>query len=386
MKAATERWEKAHFDGTHRVCTPEETLRRIEPVLSKVGVTRLADLTWLDDTGIPVYQAIRPDSYTLSAAQGKGLTPALAKASAAMEAIETWHAERLGPGEHLALGEVGDGLGYRLEEMSPRPRNHINHALRIEWSPARSLVGGEPSLVPTEYLRLDERVHAGWAPPLFFVSSNGLASGNTYTEAVLHGLYEVVERDALARAGPGPYPRIVDVSSVDGVAGGLLDQMLGSGLQVAIEALDSPVGLPSVRVRIFSDVFPEVFLGAGSHLDREVALCRALTEAVQSRVTSISGVRDDLTSEPYRRAQDAIVGRSTRPDLRELFNDTERVPYQELPSVRLPSLPDDLRLVASRVHQVTGREPLVVDHTRPDMGIPVVRVVCPRLLFDPIVV
>jgi len=383
MKAATEHWDKAHFDGTHRVCAPEETLRRIEPVFSRVGVTRLADLTWLDETGVPVYQAVRPDSHNLSVSQGKGLTPALAKASAAMEAIETWHAERVEPDLHLAVSEAADQMGYRLQEISPRARHHIHPALRVAWSRARRLVSGKPSLVPTEYLRLDYRVRADWSPLLFSVTSNGLASGNTYTEAALHGLYEFVERDAMARAGWRPYPRIVDLDSVDGVARGLLDQMLGTGLQVVAEALDSPVGLPVIRARIFSGFFPEVFIGSGAHSDREVALCRALTEAVQSRVTTISGVRDDLTPEAYRQAREALLGRATRMDLRELFEDSKRVLYQELPSTRLPSLADDLRLTAGRVHEVTGREPLVFDHTLPDIGIPVVRVLCPRLLFDP---
>src|SRR4051812_26986037 len=73
---------KTVLAGTHRVRPPEETLRCIEPHFRRLGITRLADLTWLDDIGIPVYQAVRPNSYTLSVAQGKGLTPLLAKVSA----------------------------------------------------------------------------------------------------------------------------------------------------------------------------------------------------------------------------------------------------------------------------------------------------------------
>src|SRR5690242_2091930 len=90
--------EKRFVDGTHRVCTPEETWRRIQPALAAAGVTRVADVTGLDHLGIPVFQAIRPASRNLSVSQGKGLSAAAARVSAAMEALELWHAERL---DHL---------------------------------------------------------------------------------------------------------------------------------------------------------------------------------------------------------------------------------------------------------------------------------------------
>ena len=64
------------------MCTPEATLARIQPLLQHIGITRLANVTYLDEIGIPVYQAIRPNAKTLSVSQGKGLT----RAHAAIEA------------------------------------------------------------------------------------------------------------------------------------------------------------------------------------------------------------------------------------------------------------------------------------------------------------
>ena len=60
-----------------------------------MGITRLADVTGLDRIGVPVFQAIRPLSRSVSVSQGKGLDPDAARASALMEAVETWHAERI---------------------------------------------------------------------------------------------------------------------------------------------------------------------------------------------------------------------------------------------------------------------------------------------------
>src|SRR5690242_848779 len=85
--------KKAVLVGTHRVSSPEETLARVSPMLPHIGITRVAEVTWLDRIGIPVFQAIRPNSRNISVSQGKGVTRALAKVSGIMEAVELWHAE-----------------------------------------------------------------------------------------------------------------------------------------------------------------------------------------------------------------------------------------------------------------------------------------------------
>jgi YcaO-like protein with predicted kinase domain len=378
-----DRGRKVCFAGTHRVRTPEQTLAHIEPLFGRLGITRLADVTWLDDIGIPVYQAIRPNGYTLSVSQGKGLSPALAKVSAAMEAIESWHAERVPPGPTVAtVGDVEPGLGYDLRELVLAPRHHLNPALRLEWSVARHLAGGGDTLVPTAYVRLDGRVFDRWQPPLCQLTSNGLASGNTTEEAVLHGLYEVIERDALVRYANASTPCPVDIRTVDGVAGQLIARFADADVEVRVEVMASPLGLPCFQAAIISDTFPVVFWGLGAHLDRDVSLCRALTEAAQSRLTSISGVRDDMTADSYWRARGVTTGRRDAPDLGTTTSGEPAISFQDTESVRNSDLADDLRLVVDRVAEYTGRDPLMVDHTRPEIGVPVVHVICPRLLHD----
>jgi ribosomal protein S12 methylthiotransferase accessory factor len=78
-KRAGGEMEKVIFTGTHRVRTPEQTLEIITPRLADYGITRLADVTGLDDLGVPVVMAVRPLAATLSVAQGKGATLELAK-------------------------------------------------------------------------------------------------------------------------------------------------------------------------------------------------------------------------------------------------------------------------------------------------------------------
>ncbi|GAA2310056.1 YcaO-like family protein [Nonomuraea roseoviolacea subsp. roseoviolacea] len=368
---------KVCLSGTHRVLTPAETLRRIRPLFPVVGITRIADVTWLDEIGIPVHQAVRPNSRTVSVSQGKGLTHDLAKVSAAMESIESWHAERVDPGETTAtVADMERACGYRVRELALEPRHHLWPGLELEWTRASRLDDGTDTFLPTDLLRLDGRVRDTWMPPLFAQNSNGLASGNTFAEAALHGLYEVIERDCLARAATGPSPAL-DLGTVDGPAREPLDLMAAAAVEVRVEVLPSPTGLACFLATIWSEEFPVPFAGAGAHLDRDVALCRALTEAAQSRVTQIAGARDDLTTGAYRRA---VSSGSARP---EPLPEAVRLTYDEIASVRNETLAEDLRATVGGVVALTGRSPLVADHTRPDLGIPVVRVVCPGLLCEP---
>ena len=78
-----------------RAVDPKETLERVEPLMKKAGITRLADITDLDRIGIPVFSAIRPSAETgaISVYNGKGMTKEVAKVSALMEGYERYSAE-----------------------------------------------------------------------------------------------------------------------------------------------------------------------------------------------------------------------------------------------------------------------------------------------------
>ena len=118
--------------GTHRVRSPAETWSVLRGLLPRAGITRVADVTALDRLGIPVCQAVRPASRNLSVSQGKGATPEAARVSAAMEAIELWHAEDLGP--------------CRRSVMSPREMRYDNAIplAALRWKPAFSRVSAVP--------------------------------------------------------------------------------------------------------------------------------------------------------------------------------------------------------------------------------------------------
>ncbi|MFH8837199.1 YcaO-like family protein [Streptomyces sp. NPDC017868] len=373
--------QKSYFSGTHRVCPPEQTWERIVPLFPTFGITRIADITWLDDIGIPVYQAIRPNGRYLSVYQGKGLDTVSAKVSAAMEAIERWHGEHLDlrPDLVATAREIAPELGYGLNELTLHRRNCLNPGSRLALRTARRLSDGGTSFVPVDCLDIDLRVARQWQPPMFRATTNGLASGNTADEAILHALYEVIERDTLARLESAPWSTVAP-DTVVGHSRALLDHYRDAKIKVLISVLPSPLGIPCFSATIWNDNFPVPRNGFGCHLDSDVALCRALTEAAQVRVSYIAGSRDDLQDREYRDVQRAIANPANAA-IFELAETAAAVDFTTIQSLTVLDLRQEIDELATRVVDVTGRSPLVVDHTRDDFGIPVVHVLCPGLAF-----
>ena len=379
---------KRFHDGTHRVVDPETTLARVMPLAGRMGITRVAVLTGLDSIGIPVAAAIRPNSRSVAQHQGKGATLAAAKASAVMEAIETYHAEtvtlplRLAASDELGataaapgrlpLAPEGAGLGRAIT------------ARRVLWVEAQELFAAAQLWVPFELVSVDFTQLPPAGAALFQATTNGLASGNTWLEAVLHGLYEVVERDAVAlwRASTAPAQdaRAVDLGSVDAEpCRQLLALFARAGMHVRVWDVSSDVRLPVfvclVQSRDTADgVEPQ--LGSGCHAAREIALSRALTEAAQARATVISGARDDFHPEGYSEAsrlrQWGIAAQWLRsPAYR---------PFTAAPGPAADTdLAGDLETVLSALDAAGFHQAAWVDLGQPTIGIPVVRAIVPGL-------
>ena len=85
---------KREVSFPERALEAEKMWQRIQPALPLAGITRVADLTGLDWVGIPVWMAVRPNSYSLTVSQGKGVLSAEARIGAAMESLEAYVAER----------------------------------------------------------------------------------------------------------------------------------------------------------------------------------------------------------------------------------------------------------------------------------------------------
>jgi len=351
-----------------------------------MGITRLGNITGLDRIGIPVAIAVRPNSRSVSVAQGKGLDLTQAMASALMEAIEGFHAEELGPGRRSSYREIAaNGAVVDPASLCSTGRTFDTNAT-ISWLQGYDLLQQEPCWVPAEV------VHTDYTQPLdgfFLAGSNGLASGNHLVEAINAGICELVERDAVAVWSASGFraraQRALDVASADDSdCQALLAKYREAGVAVRLWNVTTEIGIPVFICDIWDPSAAEPgrlrhFHGAGCHPDRTVALTRALTEAAQTRLTYIAGMRDDLLPAEYEEPPNA--------DIVDALLDAlcaESVPhsFSEAPSLAADDLCEDLRWSLERLRSAQFSRTVAVDLTRADFVIPVVRVVIPGLEGD----
>ncbi|VBA36062.1 hypothetical protein LAUMK13_00975 [Mycobacterium innocens] len=172
--------------GTYRIISPEQTWQAVQPMLESAGITRVADLTWLDDLGIPTVQAVRPASLTLSVSQGKATTYRAAQVSAVMESLETWHAENVTPDLFsMTTRDIAAALTYDPAQLLLSARSIYHPGAKLDWMTATTLLTGRQTWVPWEAVLVNAAVHNRWDPPMFSMDTTGLASGNSYWEASL---------------------------------------------------------------------------------------------------------------------------------------------------------------------------------------------------------
>lgn len=371
---------KHYTVGTHRICTPEETLARLRPLLAGMGITRLANVTGLDRTGVPVVMAVRPNARSVAVSQGKGLTLAAAKASGAMEAAELWHAEHivrpllLASWEEMARDHViADPARLPLAAGSP-----LTPHLPLLWIEGHDLMAGGVVWVPFELVSANYTLPLPQGSGCFQANSNGLASGNHRLEAIVHGLCEVIERDATTLWRLRTDRRAVDPASVsDPACRDLIARFAAADLSVGIWDTTSDIGVASF-VCLLSErdgAYADPEYGSGCHPSREIALSRALTEAAQARTTFIAGARDDFPVDAW---EDAYRGRRHE----QLAPDIDVAPaasFAETPSLATATLDEDLTGLLARLRAAGIDQAIAVDLTRPALGLPVVKVVVPGL-------
>ncbi|MBV8120172.1 MAG: YcaO-like family protein [Alphaproteobacteria bacterium] len=376
---------KAFRQGTHRIVAPSETFARFRPLALQMGITRLGNITGLDRIGIPVVAAVRPNSRSVSVSQGKGLDLSQAMTSALMEAIEGFHAEEVGKGRRAAYREFAPDRVVDPLTLCTTGRPFDVDA-SISWLEGFDLLRQEPCWVPAEI------VHTDYTQPLdgyFLSGSNGLASGNHLVEALSAAICELIERDAVAiwsasgiRARAQRSLEVASVDDPDCLA--LLAKYDDAGIAVRLWDVTTDIGIAAFvcDIRDLSVREPRrlrYFHGAGCHPDRVIALVRALTEAAQTRLTYIAGIRDDLLPVEYEEPAaadivDALLDALRQESLLNLLHDA--------PTFAADDLGEDLRHELACLQSAGITRAVAVDLTRPDFAIPVVRVVIPGLDGD----
>jgi ribosomal protein S12 methylthiotransferase accessory factor len=403
-------------DGGHRVVPPHETLERyghhVSPITGAVPMLERADPT--NDGVLHVYLAgnnaarvhrdlarLRGDLRTLNA--GKGTTDVQAKASGLCEGLERYSGLFRGdePRRRARMRELG-GAAVALDQcLLFSERQYRERAARnagasrfsfiplpfdpdvnIEWSPAWSLSRREVRYLPTafcyyDYPQPDEQTYC-------LACSNGNAAGNTLEEAILQGFLELVERDSVALwwynrvQRPGVDPSTFDEPYLDR----LRSFLLAHGREFWVLDLTADLGIPvfaSVCRR--TDGPPEqMVFGFGAHLEARVALLRAVTEMNQMLSSPLLAPDGKELGDPAADPETAQWLKSAtlanQPYLAPATGTTRTAAmYSRTWS---DDVAEDVR-VCQKLVECAGMEMLVLDQTRPEVGLPVVKVIVPGL-------
>lgn len=402
-------------DGGHRSAAPQQVLDRYRHLVSPVtGVIREIER---DRRGPSFFNTFRSGPNPVASARslrglksalrtensGKGTTALQAEVGALCEALER-HSGYLQGDEERVRGSLRSLGGDAIHPNSCQlfhPRQYADRAAwnaahsafqyvsapldenaMLDWTPVWSLTEMRHRLLPTSMLYFG--AHKVPGARYACADSNGNAGGSSLEDAVLQGLLELVERDAVAlwwynrTAAPG-----VDL---DAFADPWIDQMreVYAGLGREVWALDvtSDLRVPTMVAlsRRTTGGGEGIMFGFGSHPDPRVALLRALTElnqlmpaVIQAGPEGRHGCADDpdaahwlryatVANQPYLVPNSAV--RPRRP-----------ADYGYVPC---PDLVQDIDAIRTRLEAI-GLEMLVLNQTRPDVGLPVVKVIVPGL-------
>lgn len=413
LQSRTER--DSSGDG-YRIQSPEETLQKyahlVSPITGIVKYLERADHSigtaahvYMSGTNwaIPPSLKNRALSSFRNYCGGKGTSETTAKASALCEALERFSGiyqegditfrtrwseikeSAIHPDQILLISQnqykkrkTDQSSSHHFERISdPFPEDK-----ELAWSSVYSLTEKRTKYLPTAmcYFQYDD---PQWNHK---ANSNGCAAGNCLEEAILQGFFELVERDSVAIWW---YNRLQKSAvDLDSFALPSITTLQNAYEKVNRElwALDltTDLGIPTFVAlsRANNSAEEKIFCGFGTHFDAKLALLRALTElnqisSNQSSLKSESGLEDDrekvgkgiirdwlthctVENQPYLRKNEPIRVASDYPKWKS-FDLLENISH------------------CQKIVEDLGMEFLVLDQTRPDIGLPVVRVIVPGL-------
>jgi putative methanogenesis marker protein 1 len=373
-----------YFGCTHRAIDPDNTIKNVESKLRIAGVTRIAEITHLDRIGIPVYSAIRPAAAegAVSIYAGKGATKSQAKASAMMESFERYSAELNDKDRENFICGVFEGTNEKY--IHPNSLILPNLLLdpeksEMEWVRSTNLKDNSHVLVPANAVY---HPYISDNTKIFQSNTNGLASGNRIEEAVFHGMMEVVERDAwsIFESKRQQKPEINCENTDNQIIQNILAMFKKVSINVKLVNLTADIEITTVAAVSDDTILKDpalLTLGVGTHLDPEVAVIRALTEVAQSRATQIHGTREDTIRAVFMRK--AGYKRMKRINSHWFGESEKSLEMNELKNISTKSFKEDIETSKKILKEGGFGDILYVDLTRPEIDIPVVRVIIPGM-------
>lgn len=405
-------------DGGHRCFLPEETLRKYQHHISSItGIVRELGKVFTGSNALTHTYVAKHHFATLfddlnslrqnlgGRSAGKGKTDRQARASGFCEAIERYSGVFQGDeirhkGSYQQMGNkaIHPNACMNFSQAQYDTRQEWNASCsgwfqkvpepfdeerEIEWTPVWSLTHQDFKYLPSAYCYYgypkSEKLDC-WA------DSNGCAAGNTIEEAILQGFMELVERDSVALWW---YNRVkrpkVDLDSFDEpYFQALRDYYHSLNRELWVLDITSDLNIPvfAAITRITEREVEDIVLGYGAHFDPKVAIQRALTEANQILPAVLAANADGTTQ--YAPSADPLAlewwKTATRENQPYLVPDESLAPKvcADYPQIWSDDLLEDV-MTCKQIAEKHGMEMLVLDQTRPDIGLKVVKVIVPGM-------
>lgn len=406
-KESAEKWilkpsPKCETFGTPRTIPSKDTIERVLPLMNKLNVNIEEDIKRVDTDDIPVFVIKRTgDGNRDFYHKGKGYSKNDSLASAIMEAVERYSAERFD--DEVIYCSYEEILSVRHainpDDLYARVTPNYKKEMKVDWVKGFDLISQCETYAP---LSLVVNPYVSRPEP-FCSCSVGLASGNTMEEALSHALCEVIEHDSITisslynpwmwnlncdltkdfsmesfKEDPTPnlsFP-LIDIKTFPERAADVAGKLHNAGLIVFARNTTTDIGVPSVYctvVKQCADGTHVYYEGMGTHPDAEIAILRALCEAAQSHASiewlmkmKLLEPSDPLSTDPY-----------------ELHGYGSRCRFSDIYTYKNASVDEDIRFILERLEAAGLDQVVSIDLTRREIGIPVVRVVIPKTEYLP---
>jgi ribosomal protein S12 methylthiotransferase accessory factor YcaO len=409
--------KKWTLNGTTRVTPVEKTLMNVSEISRKIGLTRIADITYMDKLYIPNYSCVLPGTEDyIWVYSGKGPTKKHAKVSAIMESIERYSALPTNYSRKFITGTFNQlkhsyNLLHPDEVVEPLTFDFQNDMV-MDYVEGYDIINKENILVPAALALFRYTPTSPSLNPFAFHHTNGLASGNVVEEAVCHALCEVIERDAISlsqlRASAIPFHILYKIYSNLRIQGyhintiskeqfmddnslypdvkisednflpvtKLINKFKKFNIKLMIKDITTNIKIPTFNVACvewISHDYGYLAEGHGTHPDKRIAILRAITEVSQTRAANIQGARDDLRKIHYKDNNTDDKNAWQFMSSQKITNFSDIITYQN------EDILDDINLIIKFFKEVGLNKAIIVNLTNPKINVPVVRAIVPGL-------
>ena len=368
----------------------EQSLKLVEDFAARFEISRVTCTTYLDSIGIPVYTGVRPNAMdgSLCVSAGKGLTFEEAKIGAYMEAIEFALSEPRYSSCEILTCKYSEILNTAsrsqdLLDLCPIIGKQIDLNSSVPCVAAKDILNDKEYLVPAELAFIPFQAQ----PTIFGNHSNGLASGNSFEEACIHGIFEVIERDILSFEMIKDTSNPVEINSLKWFSD-IMETIAQADCNLVLRNVDNIYSLPFFAATLIDTNDPDpryLSSGYGTHSNPKIAVIRAITEAAQSRLTYIHGARDDLLQKDM--IYDSMAGDQLRSfhlkKMQQLTNNDNSIDLSQLEfnSIQATGISDFLNKLKELLRKLGIKNILAIRHSQPQDPFQVIKIVIPKMEF-----